>query len=336
MSVIRSLKRRWELYKIEHQLIPSKTKHLAGPVKPDTDQNDVILTCVLKDGEEFIPAFMAHYQKLGIKHMVFMDNGSSDRTVEMLSAYDNVTVLQTDLSFGKYCLNFRRYLGRVYASNRWFLCVDIDELFDYPHSDQISLDNLISYLNSKKYTAVRALMLDMYSDKKLLKSEAAFKMFDRNDYLFYDDETIERSYPNGPEKKNIIALDKAYTAHGGVRKRAFGTDCYLTKHPLQFVDGSKVLMRTNHKIKGAHIADFSTVLFHYKFTPSFFGQTDKSVKNGNYWNNSAEYKQYKAVLDKDEMLDLYSDMSIKYQNQQQLLDSGLMLSSDDYRKLINQ
>jgi hypothetical protein len=51
--------------------------------------------------------------------------------------------------------------------NRWALIVDIDELFDYPHSDELSLPDVLRYLNEREYTVLVAQLLDMFADGPL-------------------------------------------------------------------------------------------------------------------------------------------------------------------------
>ncbi len=59
----------------------------------------------------------------------------------------------------------KQYLiARFGKSGRWCLYVDIDELFDYPYSEVVSLDSFLRYLTSKSYTAVMAHMLDMFPE----------------------------------------------------------------------------------------------------------------------------------------------------------------------------
>ena len=67
---------------------------------------------------------------MGVKHFVFLDNGSTDRTVEMLCAHEDVTVLQTNAPYQKYENTMKRYLAERFSPGKWNLCADIDELFD--------------------------------------------------------------------------------------------------------------------------------------------------------------------------------------------------------------
>ena len=70
-------------------------RHLSGPKKLKLLPDDVILVCLIKNGAFWLDTFMKHYSKLGICHFVFVDNGSTDDTLEYLRAKDKVTVVQS-------------------------------------------------------------------------------------------------------------------------------------------------------------------------------------------------------------------------------------------------
>jgi len=92
---------------------------------------------------------------MGVKHFVFLDNDSTDRTLEMLCAQaEDVTVLQTKVPYNNYENTMKRYLAQTFSAGRWNLCADIDELFDYPFSESLRLCDFLGYLNNNNYTAV--------------------------------------------------------------------------------------------------------------------------------------------------------------------------------------
>src|SRR5215212_4440670 len=147
--------------------LESHIRHLHGPEEVTYTPDELVVVCLVRDGRPYLKSFVEHYFYLGVKHIVFLDNGSTDGTVEVLKNYDNVTVFQTKLPFKEYELFMKQYLITRFGWDRWSLCVDIDELFDYPYSDVIDLASLLGYLNSKSYTAVTAHLLDMFPNKPL-------------------------------------------------------------------------------------------------------------------------------------------------------------------------
>src|SRR5215208_2975950 len=155
------------------QIPPDSIEHLHGPEEVPYAEDELVLVCLVRNGRPYVNSFVEHHTSLGIKHLFFLDNGSTDGTIEALKGYDNVTVLRTGLPFKRYETSVRQYLvERFGKKGRWCLYADIDELFDYPYSDVVGLSSLLRYLNSNSYTAVVAQMLDMFP-KEPLSSQAS-------------------------------------------------------------------------------------------------------------------------------------------------------------------
>src|SRR5829696_2420271 len=157
------------------QFVHPSVEHLYGPEEVAYEADELVVVCLVRDGRPYVNSYVEHYLSLGVKHLFFLDNNSTDGTVEALKQYDNVTVLQTGLPYrnpkrgrgGTEAL-FKQYLvERFGKKGRWCLCADIDELFDYPYSDVVGLDSFLGYLNANSYTAVVAQMLDMFPEEPL-------------------------------------------------------------------------------------------------------------------------------------------------------------------------
>ena len=151
-------------------------KHVGGPTRISCTRNEAVAVCLVQNGAIYIKEFMSHYLKLGVKHIVFLDNGSTDNTVDLLRRYQNVTILKTTLPFKYFKYGMKNYLVNQFARNCWGLLVDIDEFFDYPHSDVVNLDELIRYLNKKSFNAVVCHMLDMFPEKVVSSSKIPPKL----------------------------------------------------------------------------------------------------------------------------------------------------------------
>ena len=147
---------------------------------------------VVRNGELYVKSFLDHYRSMGVKHFVFLDNGSTDRTVELLCAQEQVTVLETDAPYNKYENTMKRYLAQTFSAGRWDLCADIDELFEDPFAESLSLNDFLRYLNRNKYTAVVAQMLDMFSDVALAELESSVDDVLKAKHPFYDISDIDK------------------------------------------------------------------------------------------------------------------------------------------------
>jgi hypothetical protein len=329
---------------MKEQIAGFEVERVLGPEEIPCKKDELIVLCLVRDGEPWVRSFIEHYFSLGAKHIVFLDNDSTDDTVSVASEYDNVTLLRTKLPFGAGVegtvgeILMRRYLIERFGGNRWSLCVDIDELFDYPYSDIIGLDSLLGYLNSKSYTAVTAQMLDMFPEKLSVNSTQEIGRELKDEYRFYDVSEIDRSKPKKEKRSNIIESDEiAIAVKGGIRDNVFGFKPLLTKYPLLFSDGTVEHMGV-HSIRNARVADLTCVLFHYKFYA--FALQDywyKAVehKRGRSPFGKRRYEQYVEVLEKNPELQLKLESSREIASVNDLLENGFLVASEDYIDWVN-
>ncbi len=94
-------KRRVLEFGVRPYLLRPRVKHVFGPRNIDYDWDELLMISVVRNGELYIESFIDHYHAMGVKHFVFLDNGSTDRTVELLCTHDKVTVLQSHVSYNR-------------------------------------------------------------------------------------------------------------------------------------------------------------------------------------------------------------------------------------------
>lgn len=312
----------------QERLIGLSAEHLFGSERFEYAESEVVVLCLVKNGEQYIKEFISHYFKLGVKHIVFLDNGSTDRTIEIAKDYDKVTILKTDFPFAKRNnMRMRDYLINRFAKNRWSLCVDIDEFFDYPFSGILNLEGLINYLNKNNYTAVATQMLDMFPEDI---ARGRKNKFLRNEHRYYClDDLVKKDYyfESGSFDDTCIKVH-----FGGVRKDLFNiSDLCLTKHALIFKDKDTKRGNFGHLLNKGKIADFSAVLFHYKFIDYFFEQVKNAVRQEQYYNHSEEYKKYYNILKKTIVLKLKKENSVNLKNIGELVSANFLVISEKYK-----
>ena len=307
-------------------------EHVHGREEIPYRIDELVVVCLVRDAVPWVGAFVEHYFSLGARHIVFLDNGSADATVAVAASHDNVTVLRSTLPFKRYELTMRRYLIERFGKNRWSLCVDVDELFDYPYSDVIGLDSLLAYLNGKSYTAVAAQMLDMFPEDPLVgRAGDPTENFQERHNLYDLSGLRRKDIRVHSGRNNVFDNPDIECLAGGIRETVFGVVPRLTKFPLVFSDGRvKPVEESPHHIDNARIADFSGVLFHYKYVGHFREQAARAVREENHWNDSAQYKQYLEVLNKSPSLTLRRDTSQWFENVDDLLEQQFLVVSEDY------
>lgn len=312
--------------------VGSQVRHLHGPKRVVRSQTDCIVLAVIKNCEDYIETFIQYYLDQGFAHVVLMDNGSTDSTIALASQSDRVTVLQCLLPFGQYKRHMCNYMAYRFSTHHWCLLADCDEFFDYPGSEHIDLSQLIQYLNQTHATAVLVQMLDMYPQTAIgpVYPNTNF----RAAHQWFEIDTLDPK-PIPPGLDNHLPSCDLHLNYGGVRQRIFGASPLLSKFSLIKPDRYLHLVGL-HLVSWAKIADLSCVVCHYKFLDGFSQRVNQAIRQGQYYQGSAEYKQYQSKLTEPTGLRLWHETSIALESSQQLVDLGVLTMSDRYRAYCNE
>lgn len=315
-------------------------KHLYGKTVLQHLKNEVSVFCLVKNGMEHLPAFLEHYNNLGVKHFIFVDNGSTDGTVGFLRDKYNVTVFDTEIPHKYYENEIRRTVIQNLIRDSWCLCVDIDELWDYPYSDRISIKSFLEYLNGNGYTAVISYMLDMFPEKLDFNNSGKGGEWKKS-YVYYDLTKIKKSkyfsQNNNFCNYNKLADRSMKYYFGGIRLKHFGSKSsryVLIKHPLIFMDGKVEPVTDPHYCNKSYIADVSCVIKHYKFTSSFKERLNSSKNDYDFFGR-CEHEEYHKTLNDNENISFYSATAEKLENVNDLLQSGFIKVSRQYAKFVD-
>ncbi|MFC1851372.1 glycosyltransferase family 2 protein [candidate division CSSED10-310 bacterium] len=328
-----SLFKLYDSIKLSH--IARNVTPVFGPSTINYRTSEAIVLCLVKDGETWIKDFILHYKKKGFKHIVFLDNGSTDNTLKIAKKHKNVTILKTEIPFKENNILLRRYLINRFSKNRWSLTVDIDELWDFPFSDKVNLNNLLKYFKTKSANAVVAQMLDMYmptipTKKQPLKS---YDLYDIS-HIKKDALTMPFGFKDCGLRYRKMLNKNIKFFRGGIRAQLFGLDyVWLTKIPLIFNNKPLKPIIHQHFSNDAKIADISTVLLHYKFTHGFKEQVKNAVRHEQYLNDSKEYKQYLTKQKNNPYLKLKQSTAKRLKSVNQLVNEDFLVVSNDYLKI---
>ena len=66
-----------------------------------------------------VKSFLEHHLALGVAHVVLLDNGSTDATIDLARQYDRVTILRTTCPYRTYETILKRYLVNRFSRDRW-------------------------------------------------------------------------------------------------------------------------------------------------------------------------------------------------------------------------
>lgn len=320
------------------QAVRESVELLHGPEEVEYAKDELIVLCQTRNSRHYIKSFVEHYFSLGVKHLVFLDNGSFDGTVEVLKTYEDVTVLRTELPYKTYNVAMKQYLIERFGKGRWSLLVDVDELFDYPYSDVVSLKALLGYLNEHRYTALVAQMLDMFPEEPISRDGPVFEEEPLKDlYHFYDlSDTSLHDYHLAGDTGNVLANEEVGIVRGGIRKTLFGNDATLIKHPLILLDDKiKPMDLSDHWVSNARIADFTGVLLHYKLTNRLYEDVARSVEERNRSEHGTRrYGKYLRILEENPVLRVRRDTARELGSVKDLVGNGFVVVSRAYMSFV--
>jgi hypothetical protein len=257
---------------------------VSGPAHFAYADNEFMVVCLVKNGIEYLPSFLRHYRAMGARHFCFIDNESTDDTREVLAHEPDVTTYRTALKHKKFESEIRRVIIERHCRSRWCMCVDIDELFEFPGADVITSRGFLDYLNVNWFTSVVSYMLDMFAQEPHAAApylEDAYPNFDlsnitRGDYFAGFEAFCDRNVLQEPGIGNY---------YGGVRQhyiRSGESKFLLTKHPLVFIDHRIEAVTMPHFCNNARVADVTCLLKHYKLTVSLRARIEEGVETDTF------------------------------------------------------
>lgn len=240
---------------------------------------EVVVILLCRNMAHYLDGFYDYYKSIGVNYFVYTDNGSNDNSIEIVSKWKNAVVLSTDLNFRKYQSYIRQIISVKYCSDGWRLAVDPDELFDSIGMENLSIQEFAKSLLDDGYTGLVAQMLDLVSGKSLIegaresfsdtiKFSKYYSLENITDYHYFS----QRIPFAGLVKNNTVANSETYWKFGGIRKMYFDENCCLTKHPLFYYKRGVKPFRHPHLTTGLKLADFTSVLKHYKFSGDYLSR----------------------------------------------------------------
>ena len=153
----------------------------------------------------------------------------------------------------------------------------------------------------------------------------------RIEHKYYDLSTIEKiNY----SLSNTVSNNGIKYHLGGIRKSFFGLGkINITKHPLLKFE-PKISIKNDHAIENARTADFSCVIFHYKYVNNFHDYVKKSVKEENHFDNSSQYKAYLRKLNQSPHSRILSENAKEFVSLEQLIDQDFVVTSTNYMAVV--
>ncbi len=297
-----------------------------------TDQirkSDLLLFSTMRNEGIRLPYFLNYYRDMGINHFLFVDNDSTDGSLDYLARQPDVSVWHSKSSYkrSRFGVDWLNWLQMKYGHEHWCLTVDPDEFFLYPFCDTRPLRALTDWLDASSIKSFGAMLLDMYPKGRIDAQpyEAGqnpleiASWFDPGNYM------IQKN----PQYGNLWI-------QGGPRTRMFFPDepersPALNKIPLVKWNRRYAFVSSTHTLlpRGLNLVydewggeKASGVLLHTKFLDTFSTKAQEELERRQHYAGSKEYIAYADGLQDNP--DLWCKWSEKYINWRQLEILGLM------------
>ncbi|WP_424972614.1 glycosyltransferase family 2 protein [Dinoroseobacter sp. S76] len=316
----------WRAWRKRSELVPVADR------TGDIPQEGVLCFACLRNEAERLPYWLSHYRALGVSHFLVVDNGSTDGSLDLLSAAPDVSVWRTSTSYkaARFGMDWLTTLLRRHGRDRWCLTVDLDELLVYPDHEHRPLPDLVAELDRQGRRAFGALMVELYP-KGPLGAQSYSPGQDPTQILSWFDATPYRTTPQPHLKATLY--------QGGVRERLFfGSEPRraptLNKIPLVKWHWRWAYMNSTHSLLPPSLnAVFSTpesprlsgALLHTKFLPSVVARSAEEKARQEHFGESALFDAYYDGLIADP--DLWCPESCAYEGPAQLEALGFMSRS---------
>lgn len=312
---------------------------LHGPAMTRLADDEVALILVGRNVGYFLDHHIRHHLALGVSHVVYMDNGSTDNSIEIAKCFPNMTIATCTANFRDHQGRIRYLANTGFLSGGWRLAIDPDELLDYPGSSRIDLPELTRRMSARGHTALIAQMLEMVYDGPVSATDGmpfveAAQKFDR---FSLGEITSPPYHGSGLPwawflEQNRISNPEIHVLFGGLRRAAFGEDCCLTKHALFRMHKGVVPQPHPHVTTGVTCTDFSAVLRHYKFAGGMLARERELLAENRI--SHGETRLRIAKMDQEGDVDLGRYAECQGPTVDLLLNRGFLRASDAALKML--
>jgi|GEM_PF-1005512 len=292
----------------------------------EIEDGAVLLFTAVRNERWRLPWFLNYYRKLGVDRFFFVDNDSSDETSDYLLKQKDVHVFYTKQSYAISCsgMQWINHLVEKYGSNAWCMYVDVDEALVFPDSENKSLKDLSAYMEHRGHEVMYAFMLDMYAP-----GENPIPIDDEYTGFLQDYPLFENQY----NRINSNYCPYIHTT-GGIRRR-FNIYENQTKTPIiSGGRGIKFLM-SSHQITPAKLSDVTGVLLHYKLVGNY-KQIFSQDMELNMRTPKCRRRHWAYLQEADATSpDRDTENVVHYKSSQQLVDLGLIHTSEEFKSFEN-
>ncbi|HEY5965941.1 MAG TPA: glycosyltransferase family 2 protein [Xanthobacteraceae bacterium] len=255
---------------------------------------------------------LKHYRELGVDRFFVIDLGSTDGTLDLLAAEPEVHVFTAT---GNAEVAYLNALLDTHGAGHWSLTVDADELFIYPHYEELELPLFCRYLSHAGSQAVACLSLDMYATSPIGDAVHRPGTSLLGTCSYFD------AAPYSMVRTNVCPY---FEIHGGVRERIFGQATregatgmppVLTRVPLVRWQVGMQYLRGTGNVTPVSISHILGTLLRFEFLSDYHARSGGDPAFSNSTN-------------------LYCERSVKFEDSAQLVALNLMTTAKAYEESV--
>lgn len=292
---------------------------------PEDPKSDFLLVCVVRDEMYFLPEFLAHYRALGVEHFVFLDDASTDGTMDLLTAQPDVSVINAGLRFSdpvttnnanyqpvpQRAINLwrtllhRRFQGRLGTVN-----ADADEFLQLPPGQK--LRDMAVKLDEGQAQCVWGSMIDVYpehpSELEKMSHEtrvdpSANWQFDAVPHLKLRGNATPKELYHGAKARllehfGVFRVRKGLLARAQ-RKAGFKLPLHdSVQKPVFFQNFGDHQFFGGHKSSVPGHPSLLLPLVHYKFSGALMNRVRAAISEKTHYQGSKAYVQIEKLLER--------------------------------------
>ena len=289
-----------------------------------SDAPGFTLTGLLHNEMHFLPPFLEHYRKLGVERFIFVDDRSTDGTLEFLCKQNDVMVVQSWRKYGdkltmedatrlglthqRLELLWRMLLLEKYTIGQWSAHLDADEFLDLPNGMLIS--DFVTQLIPNDGDAVWSTMIDMYpatlTDLEMMEKDETIDLgkswyFDGEPHLrLRKGEAPKVVYPGCRARLlSKFRLNRKTKPFNEILRRILRLpparyNAIRKPTLLRWSSGSR--FNSAHTVNLSASVKFLLPLRHFKFNGPIHERINRASTTGGNTGGGAEYKDLKLLL----------------------------------------
>jgi hypothetical protein len=310
-----------------------------------------------------LPHFLRHYRQLGATSFLFIDNGSTDGSVDYLTAQQDCHVFQCLDSYrdARYGMAWVTRILQEHCENRWCAVVDCDEHLVYRDCETVDLSRFCAEMQARGADVVAGAMIDMYPGGDYLSAGLSPGDTITEVMAYFDADYVFRPWPRRPWdapspgfKLQVIGGPRLRLLSSLERERRRGAfhstlcnqvDRFIDriplswigavatywprelpaqqKHPLSYVRKGFVF-HDGHCNSNSALADESVALLHFKLCEEIHKRLNQPTLLENHYRRGLSYEQLRQSVLKWGDRPLTYVGSRRFRTSRDLADLGLI------------